>query len=198
MTAPIPEHTGTELEAATAAARRVVDALLAAGGDSGADLAGVADRLHSVADDVRAHAPDVEQRMDAMWRGENRHGPATGSENALAPPMVVRALEDGTVEGAVTLGLPYQGPPGAVHGGVSALLLDHALGVANHVAGRSGMTAELTLRYRRTVPLFRPLTVTAGQVSVHGREIRAVGEIRAEGTLRVSAEGLFRSPRERS
>ncbi len=197
MTAPVPERTAMEIDAATAAARRVVDALLAAGGDSGVDLGDVADRLNAIADDVHAHAPDVEQRMDAMWSGENRHGPATGPENALAPPMVVRALDDGSVEGTVTLGLPYQGPRGVAHGGVSALLLDHALGIANHVAGRSGMTAELTLRYHRTVPLFRPLTVTARQVSVDGRAIRAAGEIRADGKVRVSAEGLFLSPRDR-
>ncbi len=35
------------------------------------------------------------------------------------------------MQGVVTLTLPYQGPPGHVHGGVSALLLDHVLGVAN-------------------------------------------------------------------
>lgn len=196
MTAPVPGRTTADIDAATGAARRVVDALLAAGQDGGADWGDVADRLNAIADDVRAHAPDTERRMDAMWSGENRHSPATGPENAVAPPMRMRARDDGSVEGAVTLGLPYQGPRGSAHGGVSALLLDHALGVANHVAGRSGMTAELTLRYHRTVPLFRPLTVTARQVSVDGRSIRAAGEIQADDKVRVSAEGLFLPPRD--
>jgi acyl-coenzyme A thioesterase PaaI-like protein len=78
-----------------------------------------------------------------------------------------------------------------VHGGVSALLLDHALGVANGWAGTSGMTAELTLRYRRLAPLFQPLTLTARQVAVDGRKIRTEGSLSAGGSTCVEAQGLF-------
>ena len=78
-----------------------------------------------------------------------------------------------------------------MHGGVSAMLLDHALGVANHWAGSSGMTAELTLRYLRPTPLFEPLTVTARQLSVDGSKIRTVGAISTGGRECVTASGLF-------
>ncbi|MEK8145898.1 PaaI family thioesterase [Streptomyces sp. M10(2022)] len=118
-----------------------------------------------------------------MWAGEGvtRHDPVTGPENALAPPLTLHGRDDGSIEGTVTLGLPYQGPPGHVHGGISALLLDHTLGVANHWGGPSGMTAELTLRYLRPTPLFEPLTVTGRQISVDGSRIRTVGVISAGG-----------------
>ena len=131
--------------------------------------------------------------MVDMWAGEGvtRHDPVTGPENALAPPLPLTGNEDGSITGTTTLGMPYQGPPGFVHGGISALLLDHTLGVANHWAGPSGMTAELTLRYHRTTPLFEPLTVTGRQVSVDGRKIRAQGTLAAGGEVCVSAEGLF-------
>jgi len=89
------------------------------------------------------------------------------------------------------LDLPYQGPPSCVHGGVSALLLDHTLGVANAWSGPSGMTAELTLRYHHPTPLFEPLTVTGRQVAVNGSKIRAVGSISAGDRTCVTAEGLF-------
>ncbi|MYY02902.1 MULTISPECIES: PaaI family thioesterase [unclassified Streptomyces] len=181
------------VDAAVAAARRVVDALLHAGDGTGADMEEIAGRLDAVADGLTEGAPALRERLAEMWRGEGvtRHDPVTGPENALAPPLTLRGLEDGSVEGVVTLGLPYQGPPGHVHGGVSALLLDHTLGVANHWGGTSGMTAELTLRYLRPTPLFEPLTVTGRQVSVDGRRIRTVGEITAGGTACVTAEGLF-------
>ncbi|MEV0594686.1 PaaI family thioesterase [Nonomuraea cavernae] len=192
-----PELTATPrnkgVDEAVAAARRVIAALLHAGDRSAAEMSTMAERLNAVADHLEEHAPAVEERMVDMWRGEGvtRHDPVTGPENALAPPLHLHGREDGSIEGVVVLGMPYQGPPGYVHGGVSALLLDHTLGVANHWAGPSGMTAELTLRYHRPTPLFESLTVTGRQVSVDGRKIRTAGTISAGGEVVVSAEGLF-------
>ncbi|OEV04701.1 thioesterase [Streptomyces oceani] len=181
------------MDGAAAAARRVISALLRTGDDTAADMAGMAKQLHAVADQLEEHAPARETRLVNMWRGDGitRHDPVTGPENALAPPLRLTGRADGSVEGTVTLGIAYQGPPGCVHGGVSALLLDHTFGVANHWAGLSGMTAELTLRYRRPSPLFEPLTITGRQISVDGAKIRTVGGIAAGGRDCVTAEGLF-------
>lgn len=181
------------VDAAVAAARRVVAALLHAGGNSAAEMNGVADRLNDVAEYLEEHAPSRDERLVDMWAGEGftRHDPVTGPENAVAPPLQLHGRDDGSIEGRVTLGLPYQGPPGCVHGGVSALLLDHTLGVANHWAGDSGMTGTLTLRYHRPTPLFEELTVRARQVSVSGRKIHTTGEILAGDEVCVSTEGLF-------
>lgn len=181
------------VDAAVAAARRVIAALLHAGNNTAAEMAEVAARLDDVAEHLEKHAPSREERLIDMWAGEGvtRHDPVAGPENAIAPPLTLHGLPDGSIEGKVTLGLPYQGPPGCVHGGISALLLDHTLGVANHWAGESGMTGTLTLRYHRTTPLFVELTVRGRQESVDGRKIRTTGEILANGEVCVSADGLF-------
>lgn len=181
------------VDGAAAAARRVIGALVRAGDISGADMADIADRLNAVADDLEAQAPPLRDRLVDMWRGDGntRHDPATGPENPIAPPLAYVGRPDGSIESTVTLDLPYQGPPSSVHGGVSALMLDHTLGVANGWAGTSGVTAELTLRYHHLTPLFEPLTVTARQVSVDGRKIRTTGAISANGRTCVTAEGLF-------
>ncbi|MEV6162212.1 PaaI family thioesterase [Streptomyces sp. NPDC052052] len=186
-----PHEDGVDV--AVAAARRLIGALLRAGDQSGADMAEIAAQLDAVTDRLTERAPTVRERLAVMWRGEGvtRHDPVTGPENALAPPLRLHGKDDGSVEGVVTLDLPYQGPPGHVHGGISALLLDHTLGMANHWSGPSGMTAELTLRYLRPTPLFEPLTVTARQVSVDGARIRTEGAISAGGRTCVTAEGLF-------
>jgi acyl-coenzyme A thioesterase PaaI-like protein len=188
---PTPRNAG--VDAAVAAARRVIEALLHAGNSSAAEMNEVADKLNGVADYLRHHLPSVEDRMIDMWAGEgvSRHNPVTGPENAIAPPLFLAAQPDGSVSAVTTLGLVYQGPPSYVHGGISALLLDHTLSVANHVAGTTGMTAQLTLRYRRPTPLFEPLTIAARQVSVDGRKIRTTGTISAGGRECVVAEGLF-------
>lgn len=181
------------VDSAVAAARRVVNALLHAGDNSAAEMTEVATKLTEVAEHLELHAPPRDERLIDMWGGEGvtRHDPVSGPENAIAPPLPLVGLPDGSIEGRATLGLPYQGPPGCVHGGISALLLDHTLGVANHWAGDSGMTGTLTLRYHRPTPLFVELTVRARQVSVDGRKITTTGEILADGEVCVSAEGLF-------
>lgn len=181
------------VDAAVAAARRVIASLLHAGDSTPAEMAAVAAKLVEVADHLDEHAPAVHERMVDMWAGEGvtRHDPVTGPENALAPPLPLEGLPDGSVRGRVTLGLAYQGPPGCVHGGVSALLLDHTLGVANAWAGPSGMTGTLTLRYHRPTPLFEELTVTGRQTGVSGRKIYTVGEVSAGGEVCVSAEAIF-------
>lgn len=188
---PRPRNSG--VDHAVTAARRVITALLHAGDNSAAEMDDVADRLNAVADYLEQHTPPVDERLVDMWADENtnRHNPVTGAENAIAPPLLFTGASDGTVVGTTSLGLPYQGPPGHVHGGVSALLLDHAFGVANHAAGNIGLTAQLTVRYRRPLPLFTPVTVTARQVEVTGRRIRTTGTIGAGGEECVVAEAVF-------
>lgn len=188
---PQPRNSG--VDHAVTAARRVIAALLHAGENTAAEMDEIADRLNDVADYLEKHAPSIEDRMADMWDSEilNRHNLVTGPENAIAPPLSLAGNEDGSITGTTTLGLAYQGPPRHVHGGVSALLLDHTLGVANHVAGTMGVTAQLTLRYRRPVPLFEPLTVTARQIGVEGKRIRTEGAIHVNGEECVLAEALF-------
>lgn len=183
-------------DAAVAAARRVIASLLYSGEGNGSEMKLVTDKLHEVADYLDTHAPDRDERLTDMWSGEGAtsHDPVTGPENAIAPPLQLNGNPDGSVSGVTTLDLPYQGPPGYVHGGISALLLDHTLGAANGWAGLSGMTAELTMRYHRPTPLFEQLTVTGRQDSVDGRKIYASGQITAGGRVCVSAQGLFIVP----
>ena len=76
-------------------------------------------------------------------------GRATRSRRRWSPPRPPTAGPSGRV----TLGKPHEGPPGLVHGGVVATLLDHVLARAVRAAGRGGLTATLTVTYRRPVHL---------------------------------------------
>lgn len=191
-----PDHEGEARHpraAAVDAARRVVAGLLALSVGDDEIIGAIGAELTSIATRLEQRAPDAAERIAQMWSGQSmsRHDPATGELNALAPPLPLTRTADDGVVGTVALGLPYQGPPGCVHGGIAALLLDHALGVANVHAGHPGMTATLTLRFHAPTPLFVPLTVSAHLVRTAGRKIHSVGEIRAGESLCVSAEALF-------
>jgi acyl-coenzyme A thioesterase PaaI-like protein len=105
--------------------------------------------------------------------GERWYSPVYGPGNPLAPPLEVTHSADGRVSGRVTVGKAYEGPPGLVHGGVIATLLDHVLARAPRSAGHGGLTGSLTVRYRRPVPLGTPLVLEAQLVSTEGRHATA-------------------------
>lgn len=123
------------------------------------------------------------------------HGNAVvGLRNAVAPPLHVQRHRDGRAWADFTLGAAYEGPPGMVHGGVAALLLDQLCGEAAGAGGRPGMTARLSLSYRRPTPL-GPLHGEAHVTRVEAFKTWVEGSlVSAEGAT-VECEGLFILPR---
>jgi acyl-coenzyme A thioesterase PaaI-like protein len=117
-----------------------------------------------------------------------------GLRNALAPPLVVHHESDGSVWADVTLGAAYEGPPGHVHGGVCALLLDHILGATAHRPGEPAVTGTLTLRYELGTRL-GPLRVEAHVDRTEGVKTFAVGHISTSDGVTVRAHGVFIHPR---
>ena len=85
----------------------------------------------------------------------------------------------------------HVGPPGRVHGGWVATLLDHVVGFATAAVGKPGMTAGLDLRYKNATPYNVPLLVRARYTHSEGRKHFATGEIYADGVVTVSALGVF-------
>ena len=174
--------------------RRLRDALTGIA-DNGADLAEAAELLRRAADIVEPQSPDQATRLASQWRkggpGARRTNPVGGTENVIAPPLRAFGNPDGSVSARITLGLPYQGPPGCVHGGMSALMLDHLFGFANHWVGLRGMTAHYEIDYRKPTPLLEPLDMKAWVESHEGRKIWVRATIESGGELRVEARALF-------
>ena len=114
-----------------------------------------------------------------------------GLRNPVAPPLVLHHEPDGLVWSEFVLGAPYEGPPEHVHGGVSALVLDHVLGATAHRPGRHAYTGTLTLRYRRRTALGRQLRAQAHIERTEGVKTFAVGHLSDEDGITVEAEGVF-------
>ncbi|TXI41114.1 MAG: PaaI family thioesterase [Mycobacterium sp.] len=120
---------------------------------------------------------------------------AIGLRNAIAPPLVLTHTRDG-VYTDIDLGAAYEGPPGHVHGGVCALILDHILGATAHQPGRPAFTGTITLRYLRPTRLGR-LHAEAHVDRVEGVKTYAVGHISDAQGVTVEAEGVFIRPNPR-
>jgi len=118
------------------------------------------------------------------------HSPLIGLANPLSPPVTIR-VEGDHIEGQVTFGAAYEGPPGCVHGGYLAAAFDEVLGSAQSLGGRPGMTGTLTVRYRSPTPLHTPLRFAAWVSRVEGRKIFTAGHCHADDLLTAEAEGIF-------
>lgn len=125
--------------------------------------------------------------------GRNWGNSVVGVRNPVAPPLTI-THQGGVSSSDFELGAQYEGPPGFVHGGVTALLLDQMLGEAAAATGRPGMTGTLTIRYRKPTPLGR-LSAEARVDRVEGIKTYAVGHIAGPDGVCAEAEGVFILPR---
>jgi acyl-coenzyme A thioesterase PaaI-like protein len=117
-----------------------------------------------------------------------------GVRNPVAPPLVIEPTPDGGVFTDFHLGAAYEGPPGHVHGGVAALVLDHVLGAAATRPGSPRLTGTITLRYLRTTRL-GSLRAEARIERIEGVKTYAVGHLADDEGVTVEADGVFIQPR---
>ncbi len=176
----------------SAALREVLEALPG----SGADV----DSLRQAGRHARALAEEVAAtRRERPSGGQvagmadfGDRGPITGLSNPIAPPFAMWPdWEKRIALGEGRFGSAYEGGPGIAHGGFVAAVLDEILGVATIFSGGPGMTAELTVRYRRPTPLHIPLRLVARLDERRGRRLMLSGELLAGEELLADASGLF-------
>lgn len=158
---------------------------------------------------VTAEVRDLTRRLEARARtgalgitlsaegGVRNHGnTVVGLRNPLSMVRPEdREVTDELLRFRMHLGPAWEGPPGHVHGGVSALVLDQALGEAASIFGGPGMTGRLTLHYRRATPL-GDVTAEAWLESTDGVKTVTRGRtLDPDGNTCVEAEGLFIFPK---
>ncbi|MEE2057227.1 PaaI family thioesterase [Rhodococcus artemisiae] len=181
------------VEVAADAVRRLTAAILesrvrgVATPDVSEKISVLADRLEAVA----AHPRECVTGKIGTHEGALQRSPVSGPKNPVAIPLRFEQCDDGSSLAHTEFPRQYQGPPGLVHGGVSGLVLDVAMAVANSAAGRAGVTAEMTLRYLRPTPLYTEVTVRGRHVRVEGRKTWSQGTLEVDGETTVVCDGLF-------
>jgi acyl-coenzyme A thioesterase PaaI-like protein len=120
--------------------------------------------------------------------------PVIGIRNPIAPPLTIERSADDAVFTDFHLGAAYEGPPGHVHGGVSALVLDHVLGEVAADAETPRFTGTITLRYLRPTRLGR-LHAEARITRTDGFKAYAAGHLADDEGITVEAEGIFIQPK---
>jgi acyl-coenzyme A thioesterase PaaI-like protein len=114
-----------------------------------------------------------------------------GVENLNGLQINFYEVESGKVTAGVTVPNHFQGYPGIVHGGIIAAMLDEVAGrtVIEIDPPRWMVTAKLSVRYRKPVPVGKPLKLFGYLKEDTGLMVKAVGEIQDEsGTVLAEAE----------
>src|ERR1700743_707626 len=117
-----------------------------------------------------------------------------GLRNPIAPPVEISRDATGKFVGGVHLGAASEVPPGHVHGGVAALVLDHLLGEAASDGINPRLPGTISFRYVRATRLGR-LPAQATTTHTEGVKTYAVGHLADDEGITVQAEGVFIQPR---
>jgi uncharacterized protein (TIGR00369 family) len=118
---------------------------------------------------------------------------ACGPENPIGMHVHFdRASDAEGVRADVELAAAYQGWRGIAHGGIVMALLDEAMAHAAGFAGHRGVTAAVTVRFRKPVPLGTPIVVR-GRVTWQRRNVLGVeaSVLDEAGNVLAHAEGSF-------
>lgn len=182
----------------TDAVRRLIDAGIRTGVDE-ATIADAQAAIESVTERLVAvqHNSTSTLRNADTGRPLAYTNPAVGVRNAIAPPMEIHhevGEGDGRCWAEFELGLPYEGPPGLVHGGICALVLDHILGeAASDGLTKPHFTGTITLRYVRGTKQ-GPVRAEAWIDRVDGVKTFARGTLSDVDGVSVEADGIFIRP----
>jgi uncharacterized protein (TIGR00369 family) len=96
------------------------------------------------------------------------------------------------IRGKFRIGAQYQGAAGYLHGGLIATLLDEVMAKVSRFGQEHAVTADLTVEYRRPVPVEDDLVVEGWETGRKGRTRSREGEIRsASGVVLARGQATF-------
>ena len=114
-------------------------------------------------------------------------------ENPVGLHLHFYETAPGVIEATYTAPGHFQGYPGVLHGGIVSAILDEASGRAlmgpDPQAPRFMVTARLEVKYRRNVPISRPLRIFGRAGRLRGKAAEAWAGIYDAQTDELLAEG---------
>jgi acyl-coenzyme A thioesterase PaaI-like protein len=170
------------------ALRRLLDVVVRTGAEPG-ELRAAAVAVDELT--ARLSRSTVQAGLSVDQDSYRTHMSLVGGLAHPAAPQLAMQVDGDAGHGEVTVGPVFQGGPGLVHGGIIALLIDHAMGCVAARADRPAMTVSLTVRYRRPTPLGVPLAVEVSLDRTAGRRLHLSASITASGERTVEADAVF-------
>lgn len=119
-------------------------------------------------------------------------GPANPQGLHLSFEIDTTHPESPTATAHLQLTQLHEGPPGHIHGGIVATLLDEAMSKLNRPLNVLAMTRHMEVDYLRPAPLHRPLTLISRHLRREDRKLFHQAELQyPDGSVLARGKGLF-------
>ncbi len=127
-----------------------------------------------------------------LQHGTPNHCFGCGQANRTGLRLRFFVDEDHRIVCPIRIPRRFEGPPGHVHGGIIATLLDEAMSKANRQFGVVAMTRHMEIEYLRPVPLLTPLELSAHHLDAGGRRHHCEAQIAdSDGAVLARGKALF-------
>ncbi len=115
-----------------------------------------------------------------------------GPANPTGLRLEFLLAEDGSVVCLPTIPASFEGPPGYLHGGIIATLLDETMSKSVRARGLTAVTGQMQIDYRRPVHSATPIRLEGRLVHSEGRKHTTEARLLdARGRLLAEAKGIF-------
>jgi uncharacterized protein (TIGR00369 family) len=115
-----------------------------------------------------------------------------GPANPTGLHLEFLQAEDGSVVCLPTVPNSFEGPPGYLHGGIIATILDETMSKTTRVLGLTTVTGQMEINYLRPVHSAAPIRVEGRLLRSEGRKHWTEARILdSRGRVLASAKGLF-------
>lgn len=136
--------------------------------------------------------PENQENLTPMAHAGHNRCFGCGPANPAGLHLKFLLAEDKSVVCLATIPDSFEGPPGHVHGGVIATLLDEAMSKSVRALGFTCMTRQMAIEYLRPVPSCAPIRVEGRVLRSEGRKHWTEAKIlNAEGAVLAEGKGLF-------
>jgi uncharacterized protein (TIGR00369 family) len=130
--------------------------------------------------------------VNLLFHGAQNHCFGCGQANSAGLKLQFSKSGPGAVQADAVISDQYEGPPGYMHGGIIATLLDEAMSKANRAQGVTAMTRQMQVEYLRPVPSGVAIRIEGKVTRSEGRKHWTEALIQnADGVILAHATGLF-------
>jgi uncharacterized protein (TIGR00369 family) len=137
-------------------------------------------------------SPKEAENLIPLIHGAQNHCFGCGQANPAGLRLEFSVFPDKSVVCFAQVSENYEGPPGYLHGGIIATLLDEAMSKANRAHGVTAMTRHMQIEYLRPVPSGSQIRIEGRVIRSHGRKHWTESQIQDSGsTILAHASGLF-------
>jgi uncharacterized protein (TIGR00369 family) len=135
---------------------------------------------------------DITQPLAPLYHGAQNHCFGCGQINPAGLHLEFSVTPDHTVICNAVVSENYEGPPGYLHGGIIATLLDEAMSKANRAHGVTAMTRQMQVEYLHPVHSNSPIRIEGLVTRSEGRKHWTEAHIQnSNGKILAKATGLF-------